>query len=139
MPKVAIIVFLSVLLFSSVYASMPLGSTSQGEESPGNTGQAKVVTSVGFVGNRHYKDKVLQQRVDIKKGSRLDPVLIEAGRRTIIEIYRKVGFAFVKVTVDFAKFSAGEVVYTIDEGPRVRITSVNFSGNEAIKTAILRN
>ena len=31
------------------------------------------------------------------------------------------------------------MVYTIDEGPRVKIASVNFSGNDSLKTSALKN
>lgn len=95
------------------------------------------IETIDFVGNQHYKDKVLSQRLDFKTGDRLDPVLAEAGRRIIEEIYRKVGFAFVKVTLDWEKLPSGQVIYTIDEGPRVQIKSVKFSGNDAIKTGTL--
>ncbi|MFB0525510.1 MAG: outer membrane protein assembly factor, partial [Phycisphaerae bacterium] len=96
------------------------------------------ISSIDFVGNRKYKDKILRQRIDLKIGDYLDPILAEAGRRTIAEIYRKIGFAFVQVTLDKQKFSEGQVIYTIDEGPRVQIRKVSFSGNDNIKTGTLR-
>ncbi len=100
-------------------------------------GPKNIVKSVEFVGNRKYKDKVLRQRLDFRTGDRLDPVLAEAGRRIVAEIYRKIGFAFVRVTLDWERLSDGEVLYTIDEGPRVQIKSVKFTGNEAVKTGTL--
>ncbi|MFB0524745.1 MAG: outer membrane protein assembly factor, partial [Phycisphaerae bacterium] len=36
------------------------------------------------------------------------------------------------------KLSQGQVIYTIDEGPRVQIRKVSFSGNDAMKTGTLR-
>ncbi|MHC4888939.1 MAG: BamA/OMP85 family outer membrane protein, partial [Planctomycetota bacterium] len=40
--------------------------------------------------------------------------------------------------LDTEQLSTGRVVYTIDEGPRVRIVKVSFRGNRAIKTAALK-
>jgi outer membrane protein assembly factor BamA len=143
MPNAILIAFVSVLSLGSV-AAPATAKQEQGVpppflSSPEDTGAANnTVKSIDFVGNQHYKAKVLGQRLDFKKGSRLDPVLTEAGRRIIEEIYRKVGFAFVKVALDRAKLPTGQVLYAIDEGPRVRIASVKFSGNKAIKTDTLR-
>jgi len=100
--------------------------------------QPDTINSIDFVGNRQYKDKVLRQRIDLKVGDYLDAIAAEAGRRTIAEIYRKIGFAFVQVTLDKEKLSQGQVVYNIDEGPRVQIHKVLFSGNDAIKTGTLK-
>lgn len=133
MPNAILIAFMSVWSLASV--AVPAAKQQQGI-APAS--ENNVVKSIDFVGNQHYKAKVLGQRLDFKVGDRLDPVLTEAGRRIIEEIYRKVGFAFVKVTLDWAKLPAGQVLYTIDEGPRVRIASVKFSGNGAIKTDTLR-
>jgi len=100
--------------------------------------QTDTVGSIDFVGNHKYTDKVLRQRLDLKIGDYIDPILADAGRRTIGEIYRKIGFAFVRVTLDKEKLSEGKVIYTIDEGPRVRIEKVTFSGNDTIKTGTLK-
>ncbi len=96
------------------------------------------VNDVKFVGNRAFKDKVLRQRIGPVAGEYLDPVLIEMGRKTIVDVYRKIGYAFVSVTLDEGELSKGNVVYQIDEGPRVKIAKVNFSGNESIKTGSLK-
>ncbi len=91
-----------------------------------------------FVGNRAFKDKVLRQRIGPVAGDYLDPILVEMGRKTIVDVYRKIGFAFVNVTWNGEEFSKGNVVYEIEEGPRVKIASVKFSGNENIKTRSLK-
>ena len=120
-----------------IVGSVTVPATAKQQQNASPPASNNSVKSIEFVGNQHYKDKVLGQRLDFKAGDRLDPVLAEAGRRIIEEIYRKVGFAFVKVTLDWEKLPKGEVLYTIDEGPRVRIRSVKFSGNKAVKTETL--
>ena len=100
--------------------------------------ERNLVRSIVFVGNRAYRANALRQKLGFKVGDYLDLTLAEAYRRTLTEFYLKKGFAFVEVALDSDQLSAGKVIYTIAEGPRVRIAKVSFSGNSAIKTAALR-
>ena len=152
MQDAIVVVFVWTVLLCSDRACMAAGGTpiDNSSQSGGSevvedevgkpaedSSQGDVVKSIAFVGNRKYKDKVLLQRLDVKVGDYLDPVMAESGRRTIVEIYKIIGFAFVEVTVDGEKLSDGELVYVIDEGPRVQIGSVRFSGNSAMKGGTL--
>ena len=145
MQNAAFIVFVSIGVLASGSTFMDVGPVSPqvypgGSNPQINLGakQPDTIISIDFVGNRKYKDKVLRQRIDLKVGEYLDPILAEAGRRNIAEIYRKIGFVFVQVTLDKQKLSEGKVIYTIDEGPRVQFGKVSFSGNDAMKTGTLR-
>lgn len=139
------IVFISIVLFALVYAFAGFRHTGVGLAVAGAAtakqeavGNRNIVKSIEFIGNRQYKDKTLRQRLDFEKGDYLDLFVAEAGRRTIAEVYRTIGYAFVRVTVDSEKLSEGNVVYTIEEGARVKIGSVGFRGNKAIKTGTLK-
>ena len=137
----AFCLFAFTLLLSSGCASMlGPGVSGDGEikEPATDRGGRDVIESIDFVNNRAYKDESLQKKLDFKVGDYLDPVLAEAYRRTISEFYRKKGFAFVQVTLDSEKLQKGQVIYTIDEGPRVKIRSVKFSGNNVIKASTLK-
>ena len=101
-------------------------------------GDRNIIKSIDFLNNRAFKDKSLEKKLDFEVGDYLDPILAEAYRRTIAEFYRKKGFAFVEVTLDSEKLQQGQVIYTINEGPRVKIGSVKFSGNDSIKTSALK-
>lgn len=136
-----LIALMSIVLLSrdSSYAT----TTGQAEE---NTRESSIeivgkdtVQSIDFVRNRTFKDKTLRKKLDFDVGDYLDPILSEAYRRTITEFYLSKGFAFVRVTLDKKKLQEGDVIYTIDEGPRVRVASVKFIGNKSIKTSALRN
>ena len=96
--------------------------------------ERNIVRSIEFVGNRKYKAKKLRKKLDFQVGDYLDELAAKSGRETFVEFYHKKGFAFVRVSFDSEKLGRGEVIYTIDEGPRVKIKSVKFSGNKAIKT-----
>ncbi len=114
-------------------------STKRSVVLPRDSGDRSVIKSIDFVNNRAFKDKTLEKKVDFEVGDYLDPILAEAYRRTIAEYYRKKGFAFVEITLDSEKLEQGQVVYLINEGPRVKIASINFSGNDSIKTSSLKS
>jgi outer membrane protein insertion porin family len=97
-----------------------------------------IIKAIDFVGNRSYKDTALAKKLSFKVGDYLDPVLAEAYRGTLWEFYRNKGFAFVEVALDSEKLKNKQVVYNIDEGPRVKIAKVTFSGNKAIKASALK-
>jgi len=100
--------------------------------------ERNIVRSIVFAGNRKYKSKTLEGKLAFKKADYLEPVMAEAGRVTIAEFYQKKGFAFAQVSLDTEKLSAGNVIYTIDEGPKVKMAAVKFSGNNALKTKSLK-
>lgn len=104
-----------------------------------DNGDRNIIRSIEFVNNRAFKDKALLKRVDFEVGDYLDPILADAYRRTLAEFYRKKGFPFAEVTLDSEQLEQGRVVYTFNEGQKVKIASVKFSGNESIKTSALKN
>ena len=129
-------------LTSIVLLSLGSGCASRTKRAPvlvPDSGDRNIIKSIDFVNNRAFKDKSLEKKLDFEVGNYLDPILAEAYRRTIAEFYRKKGFAFVEVALDSEKLEQGQVVYTIDEGPRVKIASINFSGNDSIKTSSLKS
>jgi len=100
--------------------------------------ERNIVRSIVFVGNRRYKAKTLRGKLAFKKADYLEPAMAEAGRTAIAEFYQGKGFASAKVSLDVEKLSSGNVIYTIDEGPKVKIAAVKFSGNDALKTKLLK-
>ena len=101
--------------------------------------ERNLVRSIGFFGNRRYKGSKLEKKLDLRIGDYLDPALAEAGRKVLNDFYLKNGYAFASVVLDEGKLSYGALVYRIDEGPRVRIDSVQFRGNNSIRTRSLKN
>jgi outer membrane protein insertion porin family len=97
-----------------------------------------VIKSIEFENKRKYKDKTLLKKLDFMVGDYLDPVLAESGGIALAEFYRSKGYPYVEVVLNRKKLSEGEVIYTIVEGPRIRIRSVKFKGNNALKTRDLR-
>lgn len=91
-----------------------------------------------FTGKRTFKEKRLLGKLGFKEGETIDAVLAEFGREDMKEFYLKRGFAFVDVALDADKLPDGQVVYTVKEGPRVKIKSVRFVGDEALGRGTLR-
>jgi outer membrane protein insertion porin family len=123
-----------IVLLSTVFLNLQAFGAPSSE-----SGKKDVIKSIEFENNRKYKDKTLRKKLDFEVGDYLDPILAESGRRTIAEFYRKKGFPYVEVTLNRKKLSEGEIIYTVFEGLRIQIKSVNFKGNKAIKTSDLKN
>ncbi len=112
---------------STAEAQEPVPQT----EAPART---DIVRSIEFEGNKHFKDKVLGQRVGIELGDQSDPFQVEGARRTIVDLYKKKGYVFVQVAVDRDMAKKGQLFFTITEGPRVRVKKVRILGAQAIST-----
>ncbi len=100
--------------------------------------ERNIVRSIGFVGNKKLQASKLEKKLDLKVGDYLDMLLAEAGRKAILELYQKKGFAFASVELDSEQLKVGKLIYTIEEGQQVRIDAVSFTGNKAVKTRILK-
>jgi len=137
-----LIVLLSMALSNLpvVCAATPdLAENNKTNEAAIDSDKKDVIKSIKFENNRKYKDKALLKKLDFEVGDYIDPILAESGRKTIIEFYRSKGFPHAEVILNTKKLSEGHVTYTVVEGPRIRIKSVRFEGNEAIKTGVLKN
>ncbi|HCO94268.1 MAG TPA: hypothetical protein DIU00_10000, partial [Phycisphaerales bacterium] len=140
--KMTLIVLLSTALSNpdAVYASASDRAQSNETTVPiVNIGKKDVIKSIEFENNRAYKDKTLLKKLDFEVDDYIDPILAESGRNIISEFYRSKGFPHVEVMLDRKKLSEGKIIYTIVEGPRLKIKSIRFTGNKAIKTGDLRN
>lgn len=100
--------------------------------------EKNLIRSITFTGNRKYKKTALRKKVDLKTGDYIDTMLAEQGKKALLEFYQKKGFAFAQISFDSEKLLLGKLAYNIEEGSRVKIESVNFSGNNNLKTKSLK-
>jgi outer membrane protein insertion porin family len=103
-----------------------------------NNQSPSIIKSIEFEGNRKFRSHVLRERLGFELGDRLDPFLAEGGRLTLAEVYRKIGFSSVEVSLDRDRLSEGHLLYRIEEGPRVQIGRIEFVGNETFGKGTLR-
>lgn len=140
--KIETLAFLAIMSASVLISGCAgLGARAKAEKARASAAPGvgrTTIRSITFAGNLTYKAKILEDKLGFKVGDYLDPVLAETGRGIISEFYRKKGFPHNVIMLNTAKVAEGELIYIIDEGPKVRIRSVTFKGNKGIKTADLK-
>jgi len=103
------------------------------------------ISSVDFSGNKklstsQIKDKLREDKVEIHQGAPLSLREIAKTRSAIADYYVSQGFR--SATVDFRiediSKTGKKVVFVIDEGEKVKITSITFEGNAVISDRRLR-
>ena len=95
--------------------------------------EQKQIGAITFVGNAHVNDRALRAVVDTAPGEAIDPFRIGLARRAITNLYTGKNYAFASVTVDQGRLDrTGDLLFTIVEGPKVRVRDVNFIGNAQI-------
>jgi outer membrane protein insertion porin family len=100
--------------------------------------ERQLVSSVEIVGNRHIQDDKIRDLLVVHAGSPIDPFQIQTDVHSITEVYKKAGYAFVRVTVDDTlKDQKGIVRYAILEGPKSVIKHIRFAGNLNLKGSYL--
>jgi outer membrane protein insertion porin family len=119
-------------------SSRPGGGSAAKSKGAGVTGEFGTIREIEFRNNRKYKRKTLLKKLDFAVGDYLDPVLAESGRISLAEFYRSKGYPYAEVMLNREKLSEGKVIYTVVPGLRIRILSVGFEGNHALKTSDLR-
>jgi outer membrane protein insertion porin family len=100
--------------------------------------ERNLVRSIEFKGNKKYKTGTLSKKLSFKKADYLDLPSAEAGREKLADYYRENGYAFAKVSLDYDSLQTGKVIYTIEEGKRVKIASITYSGNQSFKAKELK-
>lgn len=98
-----------------------------------------LVVSVVFRGNKAIKTKRLEAALTFGQGDPIARFQIDRGTEAIVSTYRSAGHNFVTVTLDEAALrDARQVVYTIEEGPKVTLRKIRFQGNRAFGARRLR-
>ncbi len=85
---------------------------------------------VKIYGNIKVPKASVAKQVDMKKGTPLDPYMVEEGKRKIEEYYKSKGFNDVQVTIlEGTKLNDHGAIYLIHEGPTQKVSKVHFVGN----------
>lgn len=97
------------------------------------------VQDVVFDGAEHLGREKLRTLTGIRKGDPMNPLANDLGRQSILREYREQGRAYATVElVEGAKATDTRVVYRIVEGPIVRVSGVEFRGNDAAAAGRLK-
>lgn len=98
-----------------------------------------VIRAVQVSGNLKMTDQKIYERIDLVIGAPVDRFQVDRAARQIENMYREKGYYFARVTVDERELDeSGIIVYQIREGERVKITGIQFEGNNAFEPRELR-
>lgn len=98
-----------------------------------------VVESVEFRGNERIKTSYLEKLTGLKAGSPFDVSVNREAAKRIEEHYKSKGFPYTKVTLEKGdRREDRQIIFTIDEGPKVIVGSVKFDGNDSFSAGILK-
>jgi outer membrane protein insertion porin family len=105
-----------------------------------------IVKEVEFTGNKklstsQIKDALKENKIEVKAGAPLSLRDIARQRSGIADMYTAQGFRSATVDYKIEDISKTEkkVVFVIDEGDKVKIESIQFTGNDHVSAQALRN
>lgn len=87
-----------------------------------------VIVSVEIEGNKRFDDLELYKELSFAAGDILDRYSVSKGRDDVQRKYKSAGYYYCDVTLDEVALDDGRVLYTVVEGPRVRIRNIEFEG-----------
>jgi outer membrane protein insertion porin family len=115
-----------------------------------DTPQGKVVTVVlkekptlrelNITGNKAIEDKDLRDQLGLKPFAVFRPEAVKEAEEKIVKLYHDKGYYDVKVTSEVGTTPTGEpaVNFKIDEGKKVFIKTIDFTGNKSFPAKELR-
>ena len=105
-----------------------------------------VIKFIDFTGNKklstsQIRDKIKEAKVEIQPGSPLSLRDLSKMRAAIYDFYIEQGFRSASVDFKIEDLSKTEkkVTFVIDEGDKVKIESIKFTGNDHVSAQTLRN
>ena len=99
------------------------------------------VLAIKFTGAKAYRDSRLRKEIKTVQNGSLDERQIKDDTQKIYEFYQKSGFNQSQITyaIDRNRSTGfGTVTFKVREGPKVKISAINFVGNDHIKPRRLR-
>lgn len=99
------------------------------------------VTAVIFRGNDEYSERRLQGQIETRSGGVLDEVQIKRDADKLFQFYQDRGYSRAKVDYTIQRdesLGTGTVTFTIDEGAKIHISTIQFTGNENVSARTLR-
>ena len=102
----------------------------------------RLLEKITYIGNQKLTDEyveMLTEIIGLKPGNAFSIESNESAVRDLLLMYHMRGHAFAKVQLEKGSSPDDrEVVIKIDEGPRVVVTKVGFSGNKMLPEWVLR-
>ncbi len=101
----------------------------------------QLINRVAFEGNSKLKSEVISSEIQSKSRGAYNPSTVQADIERILDLYRRGGRSDATVTARTVDLPNGrvDVVFTVNEGGKTGIRSIDFRGNNAFSTSRLRN
>lgn len=99
------------------------------------------VSAVRFDGNEKIKDKRLTKEITTQPNYSIDERRIKEDAEKIFDYYQKSGYSQAKVDYVIERNPAtgfGTVIFKIEEGGKIKINDIQFTGNANVKGSRLR-
>src|SRR5713226_9203358 len=112
-----------------------------------NMEERQRVKIVDYVGSKKIEvskidEKLKDASAQIRLDSFIDPGLVRKVEGIVRDMLREKGFQFANVTHEIKEVPGGpklvHITFNMDEGPKVRIRSIDFVGNKAIGEGVLK-
>ena len=99
------------------------------------------INRVVIEGNKKFKKEAIQPELASQPRRMLDERGVQADVQRIKDFYRRIGRGNATVSYRLVQLPNGrvDVVFTVDEGDKTGIVSINFVGNSAVSDTRLRN
>lgn len=100
-----------------------------------------IVNQVLFQGNKRIKDADLSRQIQLQPRGSYSSAMMAADAETIKQAYARVGRDDANVSTEVVDLGNGRVnvVFTVNEGDRTKISSISFEGNSAYSDSRLRD
>ncbi|RXT45919.1 outer membrane protein assembly factor BamA [Bradyrhizobium betae] len=100
-----------------------------------------VIGRIAFEGNKKIKDEQLTTEVQSKARGTFSRAMVQSDTLRIAEIYRRSGRYDVRVTPEIIEQPNNRIdlIFTIDEGAKTGVKSIEFVGNSAFSSYRLRD
>jgi len=101
----------------------------------------QLINRVAFEGNSKLKSEVIASEIQSKSRGAYSPSTVQADIERILDLYRRGGRSDATVTGRTVDLPNGrvDVVFTINEGGKTGVRSIDFVGNNSFSTSRLRN
>ena len=101
----------------------------------------QLINRVAFEGNSKLKSEVISSEIQSKSRGAYSPSTVQADIERILDLYRRGGRSDAAVTARTVDLPNGrvDVVFTINEGGKTGIRSIDFVGNNNFSASRLRN
>ncbi len=94
-----------------------------------------------IVGNDHQTDETILEVMDPTRVLPLNVGIVEEMAQRVMDHLRSLGFLEARVLVQQKEIPAENALvyrFTVDEGPRIRVAKIDFSGNDQFSTKFLK-